>query len=197
MSNVIANSDLLYICWLMNQASTDAEGDDGYGLLCTMLASSPFHCLNDRDENRVEEALELRREWAEYETGDICEQDELIEEAGNSLPYGECSMLELLIILSRKIHYEMLEGPYEAEIGKWFRELIDNCGLGFYTNAEIKKAEDAAKEIGDILERIVFRLYDWDGEGGLFPLKHSSVDCRVEELLIQMNNYIAENYDIC
>ena len=52
--------------------------------------------------------------------------------------------------------------------------------------------------IRSILKDIVYRRYLHTGDGGFFPAKfYTTKDYRQMELLTQMNNYLAENYDIC
>ena len=49
----------------------------------------------------------------------------------------------------------------------------------------------------DIIDTVNLRKIGWDGEGGIFPLQCPREDQRSVELIIQMNDYIEENYDIC
>ena len=73
--------------------------------------------------------------------------------------------------------------------------MLINCGLIEYCNERIEQDDDDV--VGDILAIINHRQYGWDGEGGFFPLQWPKYDQRELELVIQMNNYIEENYDIC
>ncbi len=52
-----------------------------------------------------------------------------------------------------------------------------------------------AAEIDDILERLIWRQYQEDGQGGFFPLAWPEQDQREVELWYQMNAYLAENED--
>ena len=196
MPNVNNAGTTVYLCWLMNQARVDAEGPDGYEALCRILSVTPFHCCMEMDENRAAEGLELRTEWARNETPDAYDQDLLLDEVSEDLGEGECTMMELLVALSRKMQYEMLESQFEAGTGKWFMELLDNCGLDIFTNQVFGTSTDAEESVREIVMRIIFRKYEWTGNGGLFPLQYPGHDIREDELIIQMNNYIAENYDI-
>ena len=176
-----------YFEWLTEQAMIDTEGRDGYSMLCRKLFSSRFTATNDMDQNRVEEAMALREEW----NGDILPEE--IE------PYDTCNMLELLIVMARRMTYEMYDSQYEAGTGKWFQELIGNCRLDEFTNGYFDDyGEEYGQEMVDeILDKIIRRRYGWDGEGGLFPLMYPQYDQRRAELITQMNNYLEENYDIC
>ena len=189
--------DELYEEFLIDE--TGAEKDlDGYSGLCRILHRIPFLPVVEMDWNRNDEALDLSLEWAEgiYRTDeDALDAAMRISEAH---PNGFCTMLELLVILARRIRYELMDSQYEDVIGRWTTELIHNCGLGGYTNEAVEDdPEEAEREICEIMGNVIFRQYGWDGEGGFFPLKHPTKDQRDEELLTQMNYYISENYDLC
>lgn len=179
-----------YLCYLMNRAQIDAEGARGYSILCDMMMEHTFLPILSMDENRCYECRCLRSDFAEgYEddTGDIL--DGLYGEYG--------TMMELFVVLSEKIAYEMADSEFEAGTGKWFKELLQNCGLIKCCNGWFEEDGKNSAEIADILDVIIYRKFDWDGEGGLFPLRCPKSDQRYAELIIQMNNYIEENYDIC
>jgi hypothetical protein len=137
------------------------------------------------DENRWEDGMRYRADF----TSDDYELDQIDQELGG------CTVLELILSLAEKMAYETAESRYEAGVGKWFEELISNLGLDIYTNQELIRNENAFFEVTKILEQFVFRKYSYNGEGGLFPLRYSDRDQREVELAIQMNQYIAENYD--
>lgn len=182
-----------YLCYLMNRVQVEAEGARGYLELCKMLQNTAFVPILYMDENRSYECRELHREFAEaYDepegTADILD--------GLSSEYG--SMMEILVILADKMTYELSESEYEAGVGKWFAEMLENCGLLEYDNETFESDTDGSSDyVNDILATVIFRKYGWDGEGGLFPLRYPKGDQRYEELITQMNDYIEENYDIC
>ena len=180
-----------YLCWLMNQCSIVAEGPDGYLRLCEVLHSTYFVSLVEFDENRADEGRHLRGEWAEKD-GDISEAEtELI-------PYT-CTMLELVLVMARRMQYEMMDSQFEAGIGKWVTELLENAGLAYWRN-DIFEVDPEYSEgrIRTTLADLIYRRYARNGDGSFFPCRESVYgDMRNEELLTQMNNYLAENYDIC
>lgn len=178
-----------YLCWLMNQGQINAEGPDGYLRLCEIMNSVYFVSLVAFDENRAEEGKALREEWEES-CGDTLEP-------GTLIPYT-CTMLEMIVILGRRMEYEMMDSQFEAGTGKWVRELLENAGLAYFRNDIFDiDSEYSADRIRRILSDIIYRRYGRDGTGGFFPVTDGNVDQNGEELLIQMNNYLAENYDIC
>lgn len=183
--------DKHYLCWLMNQIHIEGGGPDGYSQLCEVLQGCAFFTIVRMDENRREEGMSLRTE---------AEEDELFDgdtfTVKDPFPYT-CSMMEILVVMARRMNYEMLDSEYEADIGKWSVELLSNAGLSGFTNSIFESDPNARNEAEAIIKDIVYHRYGFDGEGGLFPLKHPVYDQRATELLTQMNNYLAENYDIC
>lgn len=170
-----------YFEWLLNKA-----GVDDYRCLCSILHEVIFYPIIEMDENRWEDGVKYR-----YDFANTMEEAEQIN---NEL--GGCTMFELILSLAEKMSFDMQGSVFEAGTGKWFEELIGNLGLDMYTDSEIMTNEDAYYEVTDILERVIFRRYKWNGEGGLFPLRDPDQDQRDVEIEIQRNLYLMENYDI-
>ena len=180
-----------YLCYLMNRAQVDAEGGRGYLELCRVMQDTNFLPILEMDDNRCEDCRELRADYAEL-------YDD--EEAADILDglYGEtCTMMELTVVLAEKMRYNLEDSEYEAGTGKWFLEMLENCGLTEYDNEQFEENEDSEDQVRTILTTLIFRKIGWDGEGSYFPLRWPKQDQRYVELIIQMNNYIEENYDIC
>ena len=187
----------LYEDWLIEQLG-QTKDRTGYSELCRILHDIPFLPVVQMDWNRNDEALNLMTERAES----VHSTDDEIADALISREYqhpnGFCTMLELMLVLARRLQYELKDSEYEHGIAYWFHELIDNTGLGKFNNYIVEADWDAcASEITQICGAVIFRQYGWDGEGGFFPLTFCRIDQRNQELLVQMNYYIAEHYDIC
>lgn len=186
-----------YLCYLMNRVGLEAEGKDGYLRLCGTLQDIPFLPQTAMDENRCGECMDLRRDFAEYCYTD---EEDLIRDITLDIldqVYGENgTMLELMTVLAEKMKYETCDSEYEADTRKWFTEMLVNCGI--YGQCRNSCFEDDGTEefIRSILNDINLRKTGWDGEGGFFPLVYPPYDQRKVELVIQMNNYLEENYDI-
>ena len=69
--------------------------------------------------------------------------------------------------------------------------------VGFRNHEDYRNFEFDENVVKPILEMINIRQFQWDGEYSFFPLRNPHSDQRYEELIVQMNNYIEENYDIC
>lgn len=185
-----------YLCYLMNRVGLEAEGETGYLRLCETLQETEFFPCTDMDENRCGECRELRNDFADYwSEGD----SDLQKTATDVLDgfYGENgTMMELMTVLAEKMEFETKCSEYEANTRKWFLEMLCNCGI--WPRAFNRAFDEEGNEefIRDILHTVICRKTGWDGEGGFFPLDYPQYDQRRVELIIQMNNYLDENYDI-
>lgn len=178
-----------YLCYLMNRAGLEAEGDRGYSGLCQKMMDTEFIPFLMMDENRSYECRELRQDFEDY-----CHEDNMKDAL--DIIYSESgTMMELLVVLVERIRYDLLDSEYEANVQKWSLELLENCGLDVMTNGEIENRDQ--DDIDDILRCINYRQFNYEGIGSFFPLRWARRDQRYEELIVQMNNYIEENYDIC
>lgn len=173
-----------YFEWLLSKAQVD-DGENGYRLLCGILHEVIFYPIVEMDDNRWQDGIEYRYEFAGDEQGDIL-----------SKSLGGCTMLELMLSLAEKTAFDMEGSVFEAGIGRWFTELLENTGLDLYTDSELMNSESAYFEVENILENIIFRRYRYNGEGGFYPLRDPEEDQRETELEMQRNHYLMENYDI-
>lgn len=175
-----------YLCYLMNRVQIEAAGPSGYLELCKLLHATSFIPIIEMDENRSYECIELRADF-------IARNLDLYDSEGEGLDILDQNgtMLELLVVLSEKIQYELEGSEYDASTRKFFIEMLENAGLNM-TNDIFDESTAVSR-----LELINTRLFNWDGEYSFFPLRNPHSDQRYQELIVQMNNYIEDNYDIC
>lgn len=172
--------DELYLQWLYGQVA-DVEEDRPsrtYWGLLKQLYTKEFAWFVPNDDNRVEDGKDLRLDFARALEADGKEID---DESWMNLG---CSMLELLIGLSRRLAFEA-----EGEPRVWFWRLIKNAGL--HINSDLRKFPRI--EVDQILDRIIWRKYEYNGHGGLFPLRESYADQREVELWYQLQAYVIQN----
>lgn len=175
-----------YFDYLMDRAGLEKDGDNGYRDICLKLMDTEFVPIIEMDENRCADCTQLREDF----DPDACYiLDTVLCDTG--------TMFELLIILAEKMRYELSDSQFEASTRKWFMELLANCGLDIYATNKNFKERNGGKYVDLITNTVIFREIGWDGEGGLFPLFLPQRDQRRIELLMQMNDYLEENYDIC
>src|SRR5690606_35983609 len=149
-----------------------------YWELAKHLHSREFVWLIPNDDNRMEDGLELRDEFlAELSVSEVDPQW-----------YGlGCSVLEMLVALCKRASFET-----DQTVSGWFWLILGNCGLRPYNDALY--SADTAPEVDEILDRIIYRTYSPNGEGGLFPLRKTNNDQRKVELWYQLAEYILEDF---
>lgn len=145
-----------------------------YWKLFQCLHSTEYVWLIANDDNRVEDGLELRTFF--------------LREAGyaqeDSLWYSSpCSFLEMLIAFAYRAEFSS-----EENYIYWFWKFIDNLGFTQYCDGNFYNVDS----IQEALERVIFRLYESDGRGGLFPLKNPQRDQRNIEIWYQFCDYLVD-----
>lgn len=169
--------DELYFLWLYRQVAVEDQRDlsRSYLKLLRKLFTKEFIWIVPNDDNRREDGRDLRSEFLE---------EEHISDVDLNWLHLGCSMLELLIGLARRLSFQA-----EGEPNSWFWTLIENVELERF-NDNVRLPHD---RIDQILERIIWRTYQPDGLGGLFPLNQwNGIDQREVELWYQMHSYILE-----
>lgn len=156
-----------------------------YSLLLSKLQRIEFYSLIPNDDNRVADGLYLRSLFS--------------DEVGQNWPTSSsesCSVLEMLIGLARRLEFETAQSKWEKTVSEWFWILIDNLGLISCTDVVYNTNESVEDSIDLVVNTMISREYDSNGNGGLFPIKDSHKDQRRMEIWYQMTDYILENYPI-
>lgn len=180
-----ATLDELYLRWLYSQISPVSVKNPArtYWEFAKQLYQKEFIWFVPNDDNRAEDGKALRHEF--FNDADIDEVDEEWMSLG-------CSMLEMLIALSRRLNF--LESDRDCR--DWFWVLIENIEIKDCSDKSYRKDPDLVHEIDEILESVIWRTYDYDGAGGgLFPLKHPPQDQKLTEIWYQMSFYIIESWE--
>lgn len=172
--------DELYLTWLYSQVSSvkSKQLSKTYWSLFRELYRTEFVWFVPNDDNRVEDGRDLRYEF--MHDHDIDYNDEEWQSLG-------CSMLEMLIGLSRRLAFQA-----EGEPRAWFWHLLANLGLDKMNDIYCRRST-YKEEIEDIVSRVIWRTYDYYGRGGLFPLRKAAEDQRKLEIWYQLNAYVIEN----
>ena len=171
--------DEQYFKWLYRQVADPDATDPSvtYWRLLKQLYTTEFVWLVHNDRNRLEDGKELRNDFIREEG--LADVDPSWVEIG-------CSMLELAVGLARHLAF-MAEGT----TAYWFWDLMENLGIRKYHD----NVKYPVRRVDDVLETVIQRGYDSDGNGGFFPLKHATRNQRGEELWEQLNSYVMEQYD--
>lgn len=173
------SEDEQYFAWLYSQVCSvrlRSRRKTYYNLLA-QLYNTQFVWFVPNDGNRLEDGLELRREFLGLNGNEDLEWQNL-----------GCSFLEVVIGLCRRLSFE---DDYEREPSEWFWILMTNLGLEIFTD-EVYDTQNPESTVCDILDRVIYRTYNRDGSGGFFPLVHPPSDQRYVELWYQLNAYMLE-----
>lgn len=166
--------DDAYLTWLHGRVRSAIKGRSYWQVLRKMYQTE-YVWFIPNDDNRVEDGLELRYRFV---TDLDIDADEDWMQLG-------CSFLEMLIALSERFSFES-----EMSVPECFWILVKNLGLDNYPDSSFMDHED---EIGDILDRVIWRTYSDDGAGSLFPIRGATKMAEME-IWYQMQNYILELY---
>lgn len=170
-----------YLDWLISQVTSPRQRRSNavrsYFKIMKQLHEKEFFWLVANDDNRQLDGLELRNEFLEDIQYRIGEDDEEWASAG-------CSVLELLVGLSRRL--ADLDG---GEPRIWFWRMMRNLGLDQLDDQIPYDWED----VDEILSTFIYRTYEPDGSGGLFPLQNPREDQRKVEIWYQLNAYLLEH----
>ena len=169
--------DEQYLKWLYSKVASVKLKNPArtYWSLFSLLYRKEFDWTVPNDDNRVEDGRDLRKEFS----------NEKRLHPDIEWMTMDCSMLEMLIALSRRLEYDT-----EVETGEWFFTLLSNIELNGYTDAYFKRCDEAI--VNRTLDRVVQRTYNPDGHGGLFPLDYPQEDQREVELWYQLSAYLLE-----
>lgn len=167
--------DDLYLNWLHAKIMLNEPAHRGFNsyfrLLYTMFHTE-FVWLLSGDDNRHEDGLDLRTEFIRESRLDI---DYSWFEDG-------CSVLEMLIAFARRAEFQT-----DTSMSEWFWEFVNNLGLaGQYDEAFEEEL------VSNTLNSFVWRTYNSDGTGGLFPIEHPTEDQRKVEIFYQFSEYLVD-----
>lgn len=175
--------DELYFQWLYAQvASLRLKNPTRtHWCLTKQLHTTEFFGYLPNDDNRVYDGKELRLEFLENNPDQHPERVWLEEGA---------SFLEMMIALSRRLSF----ADERASSAEWFWRLISNLNLHDLPDSEwtSEPARGVSLAVAEVLQTLNDRTYEYNGRGGLFPLKYTDIDQRHVEIWYQMNYYLIE-----
>jgi hypothetical protein len=169
--------DELYLIWLYSQVADPDLTDPSltFWKILRELYKKEFVWTIPNDDNRLEDGKALRQEFI-YDEG-LSRVDRDWVELG-------CSVLEVMVGLSRRLSFEADGEPYY-----WFWNLMENLNLHQYSDDRRLLKHHVEKA----LTQVIFRTYEKNGRGGFFPLKYPKKDQRKVELWDQISAYVLEH----
>jgi len=165
----------LYFNWLCAKVIDpwDKHPPATYWTLMKILHTTEFVWLVTGDDSRSQDGKELRREFLLL--GEIPDDPDW-------RTIYEASILEVLIAFSRRAEFMT-----DQSAVKWFWEFLENLGL---TDCDDNHIEP--QDVLEVVDIFIWRKYDPDGHGGLFPLRENRVDQREIEILYQFAAYLTD-----
>lgn len=172
------NVEWEYLQWLGEVVGETNSSDPSqtYSLLLEQLFRKEFYWSIEHDDNRTHDALRLRELFL-YQFG------------GRDI-VGGASVLEIMVVLSDKLAYDMSE--VSDDVAFWFRDILSNLNLDRYTDEYYLSDYTTNSQVDNIINRVLNRRYKENGEGGFFPLNNPPSDQRGVELWDQVSSYILE-----
>lgn len=165
--------DDLYLRWLYSLVANPRSRNVTWWNLLRRMYCKEFIWFVPNDDNRAQDGQSLRYEFIE--------EQGLADVDPDWMDLG-CSMLELLITLSRELSFLA-----EGEPRDWFFDMLNNLDL---------RCDDKHYPGNDyvegVLDNVIWRTYKPNGKGGLFPLRRPDQDQRDVELWYQLNRYVRE-----
>lgn len=168
--------DELYLTWLYSQTGSIKLKNRSrtYWSLLKLLYTKEFVYFIPNDDNRAMDGTDLRYDFIDAEELDDVNLDWI---------NLSCSMLELFVGLSRRLSFAA-----EGEPSDWFWRIMQNLDLDIYNDS----VSIPLDEVDEKLNQIIWRTYEPDGLGGIFPLKWPEKDQRDIEIWYQMASYVLE-----
>jgi hypothetical protein len=160
-----------YYEWLKSQV--DIPNGKSYDDLFNLMHNVEFIWTVPNDDNRVQDGLDLRPEFAGNKVSDLALEG--------------VTFLEVLISLSRRVAFTA-----GGEASKWAWRLIKNLRLHKMSDPLNEDNPNRFHRAQDILDAVIWRTYERDGRGGFFPLPNSIEDQTRIEIWYQMNAYVIE-----
>ena len=160
-----------YYLWLIAQIGVPERNRNTYNDLFMRLHETEFVWIVPHDDNRLQDGVELRSEF-------------LNGRRIRDLEGRPISLLEVLIALSRRVAWTT---DRSSEFWAW--QLLENLRL---TKSSDPLTGQKAERVEEVLEALIWRTYERDGNGGFFPLNHPLDDQTKREIWDQMNAYVNE-----
>lgn len=161
-----------YFEWLCLLVGTEIPKYSCYWGLLEELYLIDFRSPVYMDKNRALDGIALREKWA-----DECGI------RGDLIGDKPCSVLEMLVALSKRLEEDVIGDPKMMI----FWEFLSNLGL-----LECSDDRFDSYFVDEIVENWLDRDLDFDGNGGICPLKRPILDQKNEEIWAQSMSYLNE-----
>lgn len=167
-----------YFQWLTSQIELPTDNRHTYNDLFTRMYETEFVWHIPHDDDRVQDGLDLRSQFMhQTQRKRSSDLDAIIHKGA--------SVLEVLIALSIRVAFTA-----GGHAPSWAWTLIENLNLD---QASDPLTAGKANRVEEILERLIWRTYQRDGQGGFFPIEGwVDPDQTKIDIWSQMNIYVNE-----
>lgn len=174
ISEPIENEYFNWLCTKVQKALVPTPSLTYYNLL-KQLHQTEYVWLIVGDDNRVEDGVEQRLYFLS-EAG-ISPEDDWLD--------SPCSVLEMLIAFSERAEFNT-----EMDSYFWFWHFIRNLDLIEYNDA----SDYDHLAVDTVIHIFVYRKYEAEGYGGLFPLCRAKKDQTKVEIWYQFFEYLDDEH---
>lgn len=161
----------LYFDWLC--AKVLEERTRSYRRLLGVMYRTEFVWVVPADKHRVADGIELRNVFLKETNVQMTD-----------LPWNQpCSIFEMLVAFSGRASFQT-----DMPEKDWFWIFMSNLKLD-----KVRRVTSGTmRKIEEILYTFVWRIYEPNGLGGLFPMNRTEKDQREVELWYQLHEWIDE-----
>lgn len=170
-----------YYEWLIQKINCPRA--EKYTNLLRDLHAIPFHIVLARDNNRAMEGINLRKEF--YNDGPLITNEPV---PALDPTTDRCTVLEMMIAMAETFCLDVVGIEFKS-VAEWFWLMIENMGLDKYTDDNYD-----SEYVKSQIYKMMDRNYKPNGQGGLFPLAHTTRDQRKVELWYQFMEWFNERY---
>ena len=174
-----------YFDWLCILIGIDCRTTGrNYGILARGLHSMEFRAKLPPDNNRGMDGMQLRVDFMRQ-----------YGPQGSSTNRGPCTMLEFFIALAKRMSFLMHGNDSGHHSEYYFWVMMNNLKLSKLTDDKWHYL-NGDFYLEDAIWRVQNRQFDYNGQGGIFPLRMSKDDQRFVEFWYQMQAWLSENCEI-
>lgn len=161
----------LYFNWLCTKVLGPRKNI--YEGLLSIFHGTEYVWVLQGDKNRAEDGLELRYHFV----------NESRISPDTSWDVTGCSIFEMLLALANRAEFQTHRSARD-----WFWIFVQNLGLDEHRVL----LDSDVPYVEGVLYQFVWREYDDNGNGGIFPMRWPKEDQRGLEIWYQLHAYLAE-----
>lgn len=170
-----------YFEWMTNKVFRFSDEINNYYKLLCYLNDIEYSYTLDRDINRYNDGLDLKKAF--------CSEVGVSRSNADYLGH-QCSVLEMMVALAIRCEVSIMTDPaFGDRTWVWFMAMLQSMRLDMQTNDSYNETY-----VEERISIMLNRTYDAYGDGALFIVRNPMLDMRQVEVWIQMNWFLSENF---